>query len=46
MNELIILENAYIEQFKTIDDDEKKRMEIASELIDTEIDKLFFVSIC
>lgn len=34
MNELIILENAYIEQFKTIDDDEKKRMEIASELID------------
>lgn len=34
MNELIILENTYIEQFKTIDDDEKKRMEIASELID------------
>lgn len=34
MNELIILENSYIEQFKTIDDDEKERMGIASELID------------
>lgn len=28
MNELIILENAYIEQFKTIDDDEKKEWKL------------------
>jgi predicted hydrocarbon binding protein len=34
LNELIVLENAYIEQFKTIDEDEKGRMIIASELIE------------